>query len=110
MKKVCAGFLPTDVRSWRGLDTSHVTRAESAAHEAGIHEMTSPKVGTRPPSTLRIAQCEPEAKDLPLSGVGAALPRHRFPECGRKWRPRASWRHHNFPGWTLCSCHECLAP
>src|SRR6202046_1711134 len=44
----------------------------------------SPKVGTRRPSTLRIAQCEPEAKDLPLAGAGAALPRHRFRECGRK--------------------------
>jgi len=54
-----------------------------------VEEMTLPKVGTRPPSTLRIAQCEPEAKDLPLSGAGAALPRHRFPECGRRWRPRA---------------------
>ena len=67
-----------------------IGRLESAAYKAGISEMTSPKVGTRPPSTLRIAQCEPEAKDLPLSGAGAALPRHRFPECGRRWRPRAS--------------------
>ena len=51
---------------------------------------TSPKVGNRPPSTLRIARCEPEAKDLRLAGAQAALPRHRFRECGRKWRPRAS--------------------
>jgi len=67
-----------------------IERPESAGYKAGISEMTSPKVGTRPPSTLRIARCEPEAKDLPLSGAGAASPRHRFPECGRRWRPRAS--------------------
>ena len=38
-----------------------------------IYEMTSPKVGTRRPSTLRIAQCEPEAKDLPPLGGGGGI-------------------------------------
>jgi hypothetical protein len=71
---------PFNILESRIRDTGAVTgRPESAAYKAGIYEMTSPKVGTRPPSTLRIAQCEPEAKDLPLSGAGAALPRHRFP-------------------------------
>ena len=32
--------------------------------------MPSSKFGTRPPSTLRIAQCEPEATDLPHLGRG----------------------------------------
>src|SRR5271156_4017128 len=63
--------------------------AVAAMIATGIYEMTSPRVGTRPPSTSRIVQCEPEAKDLPLSGAGAALTRHRFPGCGRRWRPRA---------------------
>jgi hypothetical protein len=47
------------------------------------------KVGTRRPSTWRIVQSEIDPKHLLLSVAGAALPRHRFHECDRRWRPRA---------------------
>src|SRR5580700_2467987 len=78
-----AGLAPTalPVFSFDIRPPSHVS--------TGIYEMTSPKVGTRPPSILRIAQCEIEAKGLLLLAAEAALPRHRFPECGRRSRPRA---------------------
>src|ERR1700689_1088924 len=46
-------------------------------------------VGSRPPSILRIVQYWIEAKDLLLLAVAAALARRRFPECDRRWRPRA---------------------
>src|SRR5579862_4431016 len=45
--------------------------------------------GSRRTSISRTGRCEIEARDLRLLAEEAALPRHRFRECGRRWRPRA---------------------
>ena len=56
------------------------------------------KVGTHPPSILRIFEFEMEAKDLLLSVAGAASRPHRGLECGHRLRWHASLRRRNFRG------------